>query len=213
MTSTAAAVKGTQPPDNELVLGTVASLVPFVVNTRNGPVNNPGVLGSYRPGLGDPVQMMRQNGTWLVMGSSASAVNAAAGIASFNDDTANDNTALGTFTNLDPVRFGFVKRLPGSNVVVNFHCSVFISASSNTNVEFGLDFLAASLTAVTQRVVVCGMQINPLNTHTMISATVPYGNIAAGIYTIQALWRRSAGAGTINIAPTDDWVSIMVTEV
>ena len=210
MTSTAAAIGAVLPPDNELVVGTVTSVTPFIVTSRGGPINNPGVLGSYRPGLGDPVQMLRQDGTWLVMGASASAVDAAAGLGSYNLPGTADTTALGTYTNLDPVRFGFVKRLPGSTVIVDAHVSCYSTAIA-TSVLYGIDFLAMGGGAVSVRKDLMGMQLNNANLHTMISATAPFTGIAAGTYDVQILWRRTAGAGTLTIN-SDDWTSIMVTE-
>lgn len=70
----AAASVDTQPSDNELAIGTITSLNPLTVDRGGGPVNQPGVLDSARAvplEVGDVVAMIREKGTWLILGKNS----------------------------------------------------------------------------------------------------------------------------------------------
>lgn len=55
------------PPDDRLRVGTISSIVPTKVNIEGTDVPA-GTLGSYVPILGDVVSVLRQDGTWLILG-------------------------------------------------------------------------------------------------------------------------------------------------
>lgn len=67
MTTLAGAIEEVLPPDNELVLGVVTDVTPLTVEARGG-IFTPGVLGSYAPAIGDNVELLRQDATWLALG-------------------------------------------------------------------------------------------------------------------------------------------------
>lgn len=56
------------PPDNEMVIGTVVSGAPLVVNARGGDITGAGRLSSAGVAVGDPVALIRQDATWLMLG-------------------------------------------------------------------------------------------------------------------------------------------------
>jgi hypothetical protein len=73
VTSEAQAVHAAMPSDNELRIGTVATISPLTVNFQGQPVAC-GKLASYVPVIGDTVAVLRQDATWLVLGSSSQIV-------------------------------------------------------------------------------------------------------------------------------------------
>lgn len=69
MTSEAASIQAVMPSDNELRFGIVATVSPLYVNFSGQPTAC-GKLASYVPVVGDNVAVLRQDATWLVLGSS-----------------------------------------------------------------------------------------------------------------------------------------------
>jgi hypothetical protein len=204
----AGAVRGALPPDNELVSGVVVSVNPLAVSVRGGIVTRSlGVLGSYVPAVGDTVQMLRQDATWLILGSGGTGADASLTTAGFNDDTAAATTVNAAYSNINPVRFDFMKRFATTGVRVDLSVSCYTTTAA-TKPRFGLDFINAP----SIRRDVMEMLINTANEHTMISAQTVFSGFPAGTYTVQLLWLRVAGAGTLTIN-ADDWVSLLVTEV
>lgn len=203
------AVDEAMPPDNELVGGTVVSVNPLQVNVRGG-IIPPGVLGSYVPSVGDPVQLLRQDGTWLVLGSSVSGADATNSIAAFNAAATADTTAAAVYTNMDSASLTFVKRLAGSRVRVDATASMYTTAV-NTKPRIGLDFIDTT-TAAVYRFNLMEMLINAASQHTMIGGGTLFSGIPAGTYTVQMIWLRVSGAGTLTL-DSNDWISLIVAEV
>lgn len=204
-------ISAAMPADNEQVVGIVASLNPLTVNVRGGTVVNPGTLGSYVPGVGDTVQMLRQDATWLVLGASGSGADATLTTAGFNDDSIADTTAAVNYTNVDGVRFDFLKRFNSTRVRVDLSVSCYTTAVT-TKVQFGCDFINVTATPPSPRVDLAAMLINTANEHTMISSSAVFSGFGAALYAVQLLWLRVSGAGTLTIN-SDDWVSLLVTEI
>lgn len=199
------------PADNELVVGVVATLNPLTVNVRGGTVVNAGTVGSYVPGVGDTVQMMRQDATWLILGASASGADATNTMNGYNNNTAAATTVLANYTNVNPVRFDFLKRFNSTRVRVDFDASCFTSAVT-TKVQYGLDFINTAATPPSPRRDLASMLINTANEHTTVGAHTFFTGFSAAVYTVQLIWLRVSGAGTLTIN-NDDWVSVLVTEV
>lgn len=202
---------GVLPSDNELVLGIVASINPLVVNVRGGTVNEPGTLGSYLPGVGDSVQMLRQDATWLILGASGSSADATDSIASFGANTPAATTAGAGYSNVTGARLDFVKRFESTRVRVDAAVGSFVTTNPNTKPRFGFDFINMSGGA-SVRVDMMEQTINPVSTHTTIAGHALFSGIGAGTYDVQLLWLRVSGTGTLNIN-ADDWVSFTVEEV
>lgn len=206
------AVSDTLPPDDELVSATVAAVDPLALNIRGALVSESlGVLGSYVPVLGDVVSVLRQDATWLVLGSTEAGIDATLTVAGFNDDTAAATTTNAAYTNINPVRFDFRKRSAETRVRVDLSVSCFTTAV-NTKPRYGIDFINPALDPPSPRRDVMSMLINTANAHTMISAQTVFDGFAAGLYTVQLIWLRVSGAGTLTIN-ADDWISLLVTEV
>jgi hypothetical protein len=208
----AEAVDGVLPPDNELVTGIVSAVSPLTVLIRGaGVTGSLGVLGSYVPAVGDNVQVLRQDATWLVLGVSSAGTNVAGAAGNYNNNTAAATTILGTFSNVNPVRFDWTKRFAGTRVRVDLAASCFTTAI-NTKVRFGVDFINTAVSPSSPRRNIFEMLINPANDHTPMSGLDVFSGFAAATYGVQLIWLRVSGAGTLTIN-ADDWVSLMVTEV
>lgn len=208
----AEAVDEVLPPDNELVTGVVTAVSPLTVLIRGaGVTGSLGVLGSYVPAVGDNVQVLRQDATWLVLGVSSAASNVTGSPGNYNNNTAAATTAAAVFSNVAPVRFDWAKRFATTLVRVDLAVSCYTTAV-NTKVRFGVDFINTSVTPSSPRRTVFEMLINPLNDHTPMSGLDLFSGFAAGTYAVQLIWLRVSGAGVLTIN-SDDWVSLMVTEV
>jgi NAD(P)H-hydrate repair Nnr-like enzyme with NAD(P)H-hydrate epimerase domain len=207
----AEAVAGAVPSDNELVSAVVASVNPLAVNVRGALVTRSlGVLGSYVPAVGDNVQVMRQDASWLILGVGNNGVDGTLTLANYNS-TAAATTILAAFSNVNPARFTWTKRFASTKARVDLAVSCF-STAVTTKPRFGVDFINASPSSPSPRVNMAEMLINAANDHTTIAAHDAFSGFAAGTYTVQLLWLRVSGAGTLTIN-ADDWVSLMVTEV
>lgn len=204
-------ISAAMPADNEQVVGQVTALTPLTVAVRGGTVINPGTIGSYVPGVGDTVQMLRQDATWLILGASASGADATLTTNGFNDDTVADTTAVVNYTNVDGVRFDFLKRFNSTRVRVDLDVSCFTSAVT-TKAQFGIDFINTAATPPSPRRDLVAMLINTANEHTTLGCHVAFPGFSAALYTVQLLWLRVSGAGTLTIN-SDDWVSLLVTEI
>lgn len=203
------AVGDVLPSDNELILATVLSVDPLRVDNR-GASSPSGVLGSYVPAVGDPVVVLRQDATLVTLGASVSGVDATNTFNGFNGAPAGDTTVLGTYTNFDSVSFPFTKRLESTAVRLDYAVSCYSTGAGNTKPRFGVDFISAAGTVY--RFDVFAMLINPVSTHTPMSAVAKLPGIPAGEYTVQAIWLRVSGAGTLTV-DAEDWVSLMASEV
>lgn len=210
MSSLPEAVADAMPPDNELAIGIVTAVNPLTVTVR-GAAQNPGTLGSYTPGTGDPVVLLRQDATWLCLGSSVSGAGAANTTAKINlPATAQTQAGAGYVNMTGAVISGFTKRLASTRLRIDVSTSMYLAVAANTTVGIGVDITDA--TGLNTRVDEFSMTINPLAVHTMLSWGDLFSGLAAGTYNLQLIWRRDAGGGTLT-RDVNDWLSIIVAEV
>jgi hypothetical protein len=208
----AEAVAGAVPSDNELVVGVVTSVSPLTVLIRGAQVTRSlGVLGSYVPTVGDNVQVIRQDASWLILGVGNNGTDATLTLANYNGNTAAATTVLANFSNVNRVRFPWTKRFATTRVRVDLSVSCFTSAVT-TKPRFGIDFINVTAVPPSPRVNMMEMLINTANEHTTLSAQDVFSGFGVGTYQVQLIWLRVAGAGTLTIN-ADDWVSLMVAEV
>lgn len=205
-----ATIADTRPSDNGLRIGVVAQSSPLQVNVQGGLVENPGVLGGEQFAVGTTVALLRQDQTWLVLGSVATSdVVGMTGQAAYNDSPGVDTVAIGTYTNLGTTTaFPWTKRLDTTKVRIDFAVSCFLSVAANTTVRFGVDILGAT----NYRYTATEMTVNPLATHTFLVGGILEAGVDAGVYSIQPIWLRVAGGGTVN-TDANDWLSMIVSEV
>lgn len=207
MSSLTQAVAAALPPDNEMVFGIVTAANPLTVSVR-GALQNPGTLGSYLPAVGDTVALLRQDATWLCLGSNVSGGTAATlpSVAAYNAAGVVNSTTSATYANVTGITAAFTKRSGASLLRIDLNASLFLTTNPNTRAEFAVVVGLSTLT-------VAGMLINPVSTHTTISGGGFYAGIPAGTYNpVQLQWLRSSGTGTLSMN-TDDWVSMMIAEV
>lgn len=62
-------ISDAMPPDDEMVIGTVVSGNPLTVSARGGTIEDVGRLSSAAYDTGQPVALIRQDSTWLALGS------------------------------------------------------------------------------------------------------------------------------------------------
>ena len=203
------AVGDVLPSDNEMILATVLSVNPLRIDNR-GAATPCGTLGSYIPAVGDPVVVLRQDATLVALGSSVPGVDATNAVNGFNGVPTADTTTLAAYTNLDNVSFPFTKRLDSSAVRLDCAVSCYSAGAGNTAAQFGVDFVSTS--GAVYRFDVFAMLINPVSQHTPMSAFAKLPGIPAGEYTVQAIWLRASGAGTLTV-DSNDWISLMASEV
>jgi len=208
MTSPVEDVHGAQPPDTGVRIGTVTSL-----NATTVVVSVAGVAiscGFVDPGaleVGQPVAILRGSASWLALGSvSASAAP--------SDRVGFINVATGVGTN----GTGNYIDVPGGNTFVAFNK---LSATTLLRVDLHLTFFTDNNATGAE----FGVSVNGVDTivsqvhatltalaHMNSSGTLGISGLPAGLWNVQARYRRSSGAGLINFN-TDDRLSMAVTEV
>lgn len=198
------------PSDNELISCRVVSVDPLAVDIRGGAVPV-GVAGSYIPAIGDTVAVLRQGGTYLALGANAPGVDATNTVNGFNGIPTGDTTTSAAYTNFDTVSFMFTKRFNSTAVRIDYVVSCYTVGAVDTKPQFGIDFVDQTTLAV-YRYDIFSMLINPISTHTPMSAVAKITGLPAGVYEAQAIWLRASGAGTLTV-DSNDWVSLMASEV
>lgn len=73
MTGEAKAIMEAMPSNNEMRISTITSISPLQISVQGGEVTA-GKLASYAPIIGDTVAVLRQDATWLILGSTNTAL-------------------------------------------------------------------------------------------------------------------------------------------
>ena len=204
------AITSQNPPDNNVRIGTVDQVSPLIVNVQGGQVVSPGVANWANFTAGDVVALIRQDQSWLVLGTvSPSDFATITGPVYFSDTPGADTTAGASYSNFGVgTATTFTKRINGSRVRIDFTSSCFSSAI-NTSVQFGMDIFNSDNA---YQPTMARMLINTANEHITISGGGIFDALAAGTYTFQPLWLRFSGAGTLT-SNSDDWMAYFVSEV
>jgi hypothetical protein len=101
----------------------------------------------------------------------------------------------------------FAKRKTESALEIQIHATCYANGAT-AGVDFGVDISGTSV-QVTRLAEANGM----LTSHTPHSGIVKaYNALAAGNYTINVVWRRISGAGTVTF-DLNDWLNMTVREV
>lgn len=204
-----AAITDVLPPDDRVRIGIVSQASPLLVDVQGAGIVAPGVLNYAQFTAGDVVALIRQDQSWLVMGTVASSdVTGMTGQGQFNALNTGDTTTSAGFADFDAATTTWVKRLSGTRVRFDHSMSCYTTAV-NTKVEFGMQLLGAINSYAS---IGPAMMINAANEHTMVSGHALLAGVPAGTYTVRPIWRRVSGAGVLT-ANTDDWISYIVSEV
>lgn len=206
--SYSAAVNDALPPDDNMRVGIVTQAAPLIVNVQGGEVRTPGVLAGANFAVNDTVSLLRQNQSWLVLGTvSSSNTTSVSGASGVNGYTGNDTTSSAGFSTLGTSTAPFVKRLAGTKVKIEFAASCYSTVAS-TAVEYAVRITGpVTLTAVTS-----GLFINNINEHLFAAGTALLTGAPAGSYVADPLWRRVSGTGVLT-TDAGDWISYVLTEV
>lgn len=198
------------PPDDRLRVGIVSQSSPLEVDVEGTPIRTPGVLGFANFSVGDVVSMLRQDQSWLVLGTNALSDSASlTGQVAFSNTPGADTTAGAAYSNFGiSTATTFTKRIAGSKLRIDFSSSCFTTAV-NTSVQFGMDVFNSTNA---YQPTMTRMLINTANEHTMVAGGTLLSGVAAGTYTVQPLWLRFSGAGTLT-SNSDDWLTYFVSEV
>jgi hypothetical protein len=101
----------------------------------------------------------------------------------------------------------FNKHVTASALDIQIHSTAFATGAA-AGVDWGVD-----IGGVTERIAAMPIANPMLNNHVSTSGIRKvYGALAAGIYTIYVVWRRSGGAGTVTFN-FDDLLTMSVREV
>lgn len=205
-----AAITDALPPDDRLRIGVVSQVAPLEVDVEGTPVRTPGVLNWANFSVGDTVALLRQDQSWLVLGVVApSSFATMTGQVAFSNTPGADTTAGAAYSNLGVATVTtFTKRVAGSKLRIDFSCSCFTTAVT-TSVQFGMDVFNSSNA---YQPTMARMLINTANEHTMVVGGTLLTGVAPGTYSVQPLWLRFSGAGTLT-TNADDWMTYFVSEV
>jgi hypothetical protein len=208
-------VQAVLPPDNELVIGTVGSIpiagtpgTVLTVNVRGGTVTNPGRLSNVGVDVGDVVALLRQNGTWLIMGVLAAAASAGLGLSALQMSqmtggaqfiTAVETTVAGT-------SITFNTTLPNATVLAMWVVDLeAVGANTTTGTVFlQLDGVSMTTPAVIGRL--------PTDTQRSTLSQCDIFTVAgAGTHTLQLRAIRVSGSDvTLRMNPTSTTLTIGV---
>lgn len=98
--------------------------------------------------------------------------------------------------------FSFTKLQNSTALRVDFHLT-FLSTVNSTEAGFGVLINGVDYD-------VCQVAINESNSHRQVSGVRRITGITAGVYTIQARWKRVSGTGVLTT--TGDWISLHAME-
>lgn len=206
MTDPAVDFVGAFPPNTGLRIGRVETLDAngLKVSVVGIPINA-GFLNEGDLEVDGPVAIMRGDASWLALGGvNTEPVSSAVQLLNTNL-AAGAASASAVYINLPVSPLTFQKYSSTSRLRIDMHVTSFTSVTTS-GVDFG--------------VLVNGIDTTVCFLHPTISAGVHLqcsgvqliAGLDSGAWTVQPRFRRSGGAGTINVN-TDDNLSIAVTEV
>lgn len=197
-----------QPPDSELVIGTVVSGNPLTVEVRNGTVT-PGRLSTAEIMNGGTVALFRQGATWLALGQILGG-DGVGGLGITQIGTAECTSSLGLTAADQPVP-GMTVSVVTTNPNAFLFCfwttefNTIAANTSTSNCQLYLDGIAQNNQAATQRADAAN-QRGTFGTFNIFPAGAP------GTHTIVAQGRTSGGAGLVNINNSNTNMIVVVYE-
>lgn len=128
-----------------------------------------------------------------------------------NKSTLNTAQGAGTTTSATyvdlpaPSSLSFTKKYNASTKLIVTVCAGARSNAALTTVRFGVRINGVDTD-------VAHMEIPDANKHVALSGVTTVTGLLAGTYTVQVRYRRTAGAGTLQV-DSNDWLSLAVEEV
>lgn len=167
------------------------------------------VAGGVSVVAGDRVTLDRYGSDWVVTACFAVRWPACEGL---NGASGSGTTTSGVWVRMpgDP-EFAFVKRWADTRVEATVATSAYVAGSAATRMTAGVRFVPAAGGASTDAHVV-QYYFNATLDHRAFSGTQLVSGLAAGVYTVQLVWARVGGSGTLT-QDTGDWLSAVCREV
>lgn len=193
MTDLAGEIRDVMPPDNGTRVGTVVGVEPLVVDVAGGLVPC-GVLAPYSPSVGDSVAIIRQDGSWLCLGTHGPA--AATGWLTYATVLPSGSTASATYATMTGIGTQtFVKAQASSRLRLSFSVSARADAISQrgewqmhiSGPNYGLGHFVAR------------QWFNTAETNLMTGGHHEILGVPAGVLTLAVQWRRAFGAATLHV--------------
>lgn len=206
------AIAAGTPPDDGMRFGIVASINPLMVNITGGVIPC-GVQGAFKPEVGDSVSLIRQDGTWLVVGRTAGAdLLYPTCVQILADGVVNTGvTGLGTYANMTGTAGNLSKTSDSSVVQVGLTFSMYVTPAQ-TAVGVRLLLTPVGGTAYIKQVLP-SFRISAVSHRTPIGRKIWLTGIPAGNYALQFQWAVTIdpGLGTLN-RNADDFFSAIIEE-
>jgi hypothetical protein len=201
-------------------VGTIMGVSPLLVDI-GGSALNPAVVGcvsSYIPRVGDTVVLLGQAvegadsfaSSWTIVGANSNVAASLQSHAGLQIMASAQFENAGTFTNVTGLTFAFTKRRAGSLIHGRVAGSGFSSVGAN-GIEMSARILDAAGSAVAEEVLGSFFFNDALKHHSW-SGFDDIPAVPAGVYTVQARFRRYTGAGAVQF-DTNDRLSLYFDEV
>lgn len=116
-----------------------------------------------------------------------------------------DTETSGTFQLMGNTSLAFTKKRLETRLVIRFDFGLFATAGG-TQGEYGLRHAGGDITIGRFNLSATSQEVYP-------GATLEVSGLAAGAYTFQPIWRRTAGAGTLTVTAVSGTLSYSVQEV
>lgn len=202
---------GAAPEQHAMRIGVVVGLNPPTVSIQHGDPVEVGVLQGVWLTEGRPVVVLRQGQTWLALGEPGGGMGPPLpnseqwgqfGMSAISTTTSATYVLLST-----PPTVQMIKWYEDSRILLQMHSTFFSSGGADSSPHWGvrvngsLDVPVAAL-----------MQTNNSNGVRQAGGGSAVFSFPAGLLTMQAIWRRAAGTGTMNMDASDAW-SCVATEI
>jgi len=175
------AIEEALPPDDRMRVGTVASIDPLTVNVQ-GTLVPAGRLGTYGPVVGEPTALLRQDQTWLALGSTVGSSGSGRGIALVEYVAATGNLNLNAAAATVPgTTINFTVPSPNSILMAWWIADIEVLGTTATTGEVRLS--------------VDGLPVNPQVIITQTGASIGF-RVTLAQQTVRAI---AAGAHTISL--------------
>lgn len=211
------AIADSLPPDNGMRVGIVQSINPLVVTIQGAPVTLVGQL-TASASVGDPVALIRQDQSWLVLGAIVNSEAAPDGNAV--DQTVTNITDSTTSATLVPlvgwVPLAFHRARANSRLDMQLTFGARPTVAVPVSALYGLRFTHTETGEQWTPTIIPAATYSTASvhlSHTTRRVQTPAPALGAGDMTIEVMWRRSTGAGTLNTASGFDTIGVVVKEL
>jgi len=145
------------------------------------------------------------NGTFAASGTGGSIVTGSiATIELVTDSTGTYSTISATYVDIGTVEVSITKQQNGTDLLLILYTSLY-SDSTNTVFAYGVNDGSSDYDVLVGT-------FNPANTHLSFSGAAKITGLSSGVQTLRARWKRTSGAGELNM-DSGDTLTMTVQEV